>query len=505
MKTKNTDITGKINVSKKILVKPCIFPFTYKDTEYNSCYKGSKGDWCATEIDPKTNKFTKWAYCDSPIELTKKIIIKTKKSTTKKTNKSKKSKLDIELIPKTNLKTISEEQIFANIYDKDGEEHKTKHVKAGKCIFPFVYNKKEYNECYPGKKGKWCATEVDSKTQKLLKYGYCISSAIKAASNNKYEKAASNNKSKKAAANNKSKKAAANNKYEKGAANTKSKKAASNNKSKKAAANNKSKKAESKKRLINWVARKFQDPNYKIVETIAQGDCFFDSIRLGLLTNNEKLSISDLREHLYYAVNQNQFNLFKTLLENAKIEKDKEVIQEYRFIENIDTLQELKDKLLTPSFWADSWAIGIIEQSLNIKVLILAEDAFNRGDIDNVITCGDMVVTDNEPVCSICGLKFSQRSLSAREMEPYILKHKEVPDHNWVDSNSILELNPRGYVIVTYSGNHYRLVTYSGKGFFESISELPVNIALDFYNKCVVKTNFKGSYSSIKEFRELSI
>ena len=116
-----------------------------------------------------------------------------------------------------------------------------------------------------------------------------------------------------------------------------------------------------------------------------------------------------------------------------------------------------------------------------------------------------MVVADNEPMCSICGLKLSQRSLSAREMEPYILKHTDVPDHNWVDSNSILELNPRGYIIVTYSGNHYRLVTYKNKGFFESISELPVNIALDFYNKCVVKTNFKGAYSSIKEFRELSI
>jgi hypothetical protein len=474
MKTKNTDKTGKINTSKKILVEPCIFPFTYKDKDYTSCYKGGKGEWCATEIDPKTNKFTRWAYCDSPIVLPTKIIIKTKKTTKKTSTKTKsKSKSKPKPKPETEKKPTPQSniEILANIYDKEGKEYKNKHVKAGKCIFPFIYNKKEYTECYSGKKGKWCATEVDPKTQKLLKYGYCIDSIVKA----------NNNKSK-------SKKVTAN-----------------NNNSKKAETNNKSKKVQHKK-LIGWVARYFQDTNYKIVETISQGDCFFDAIRLGLLTNNEKLSIRDLRDHLYHAVNQNQFDFFKTLLTNAQIEGDKEVIQEYRFIENVDTLQALKDKLLTPSFWADSWAIGIIEQSLNIKVLILAEDAFKRGDIENVIICGDIVVADSEPICSICGLKLYQLSkLNSREMEPYILKHGDIPDHNWVDSNSIQTISPRGYIIVTYSGNHYRLVTYRNKGFFKSISELPLSISLDFYNKCVVKTNFKGTYASIKEFIELSI
>ena len=37
----------------------CVFPFVHKDIEYNECFKGKKGDWCATEINPKTKKIRK--------------------------------------------------------------------------------------------------------------------------------------------------------------------------------------------------------------------------------------------------------------------------------------------------------------------------------------------------------------------------------------------------------------------------------------------------------------
>jgi hypothetical protein len=45
-------------------------------------------------------------------------------------------------------------------------------VKTGPCVFPFNYKGKEYNECFPGKYGDWCATEVDEKG-KMKKYAFC--------------------------------------------------------------------------------------------------------------------------------------------------------------------------------------------------------------------------------------------------------------------------------------------------------------------------------------------
>ena len=40
----------------------CKFPFIYKDEVYKECFKGKKGDWCATELK-KDGKMKKFAYC----------------------------------------------------------------------------------------------------------------------------------------------------------------------------------------------------------------------------------------------------------------------------------------------------------------------------------------------------------------------------------------------------------------------------------------------------------
>jgi hypothetical protein len=67
----------------------CDFPFIKDDTEYNEeCFKGKRGDWCATKTNPKTKKVLKWAYCD--YEQPKKLKLKKSKLKIKTNEKSKK-------------------------------------------------------------------------------------------------------------------------------------------------------------------------------------------------------------------------------------------------------------------------------------------------------------------------------------------------------------------------------------------------------------------------------
>ena len=46
-------------------------------------------------------------------------------------------------------------------------------IKTGPCVFPYNYKGEIYNECYKGKHGDWCATEVDKDTGKMKKYAFC--------------------------------------------------------------------------------------------------------------------------------------------------------------------------------------------------------------------------------------------------------------------------------------------------------------------------------------------
>ena len=80
----------------------CDFPFIKDDKEYNEeCFKGKRGDWCATKKNLKTKKVQKWAYCDyssaisnnkKPKTKKKMIIKKPKNNSINTNNKSNNSK-----------------------------------------------------------------------------------------------------------------------------------------------------------------------------------------------------------------------------------------------------------------------------------------------------------------------------------------------------------------------------------------------------------------------------
>ena len=71
MKTTDIDKFGKLHKSKKILVKPCKFPFKVGNKEYKSCVDGKTGKWCATSVDKKSKKVLTWGYCPKDSKSTK--------------------------------------------------------------------------------------------------------------------------------------------------------------------------------------------------------------------------------------------------------------------------------------------------------------------------------------------------------------------------------------------------------------------------------------------------
>ena len=51
----------------------------------------------------------------------------------------------------------------------------------------------------------------------------------------------------------------------------------------------------------------------------------------------------------------------------AEKENDDEMLEEFSFMETIDDEDALREYVLLPEFWANSWAIGHIESHFNIK------------------------------------------------------------------------------------------------------------------------------------------
>ena len=137
----------------------------------------------------------------------------------------------------------------------------------------------------------------------------------------------------------------------------------------------------------------------------------------------------------------------------------RELLKEYVFMKDVKTLADFKAIINTCDFWAETWAISTLERIINIKLVILSSQQWREGDRDNVLQCGQL----------------NDRILEER--------NRFEPDH---------------YIMVDYTGDHYRLITYKNRGAIK-FGEIPYDIKVLVVNKCMERQ--AGPYYIIPEFK----
>lgn len=263
----------------------------------------------------------------------------------------------------------------------------------------------------------------------------------------------------------------------------------------------------------SWVQRFLSNGNYGIVDNEGAGECLFATIRDGMNTIGQNVTVEGLRailvDHADKAVFDNYRRLYMDALENLQaLEKElrglakqhrelkvrksqaqdrnvqavlvaqaeevaakhREVkaqkvqaagfLEEWGWMKGIDTLEAFHARLQTCEFWGDTWAISTLEVALNIKLVLFSSEAYEQGDLDNVLQCGQM----NDSTLEDRGI-----------------------------------FDPQFYIILGYAGDHYTLITYKERGAF-TFKELPYDIKRLVVDKCLERQ--AGAYSLIPEFRE---
>ena len=132
---------------------------------------------------------------------------------------------------------------------------------------------------------------------------------------------------------------------------------------------------------------------------------------------------------------------------------------EFTMMEGLKTLTDFKKFVQTCKFWGDMWAISTLERILNIKLIILSSEKYHKGDMINVLQCGQL-------------------------------------------SDNILQkdgaFRPKYYIILDFMGNHYKLITYKGKRIF-TFKELPYGLVKVITERCM---SGDGAFDKIPEFNK---
>jgi predicted NAD-dependent protein-ADP-ribosyltransferase YbiA (DUF1768 family) len=183
----------------------------------------------------------------------------------------------------------------------------------------------------------------------------------------------------------------------------------------------------------------------------------------GLVDANEKLKqrrdrTTDAKEQqVIIAESRRNAAQFKRL--KTELALSQELLQDFHFMKNVNTLADFQEMLKSCAFWADTWAISTLERVLRIKIIILSSERFRAGEMGGVLQCGQ---------------------LNDRVLE---------------DQGSF---EPDFYIMADHMGMHYTLITYKGEALL-TFREIPYDIKIMVIEKCMERN--AGPYNLIPQFR----
>jgi len=265
-----------------------------------------------------------------------------------------------------------------------------------------------------------------------------------------------------------------------------------------------------------WVNDYMKGKDYNIIDNEGGGDCLFAAIRDGLRGVGKKITVEEMRKKLVqdpsidrvYANYKNLFEMYqsqfqesnkkmKSMVKKNKLlqeqmqkskdikvqqqiieegekvakahdlsKKEKSIIKDdfdqIKFMKGVDSLDAFKQLVQTCEFWGEAWSISTLERLLNIKLILLSEENYDEDDIENIIQCGEM--------------------------------------DELLEKSGTFE--PDYYIILSYTGNHYKLITYHKKTAL-LFNEMDDKLIKKLKNKCLEKN--AGLYSIIPQFKKSSI
>jgi len=262
-----------------------------------------------------------------------------------------------------------------------------------------------------------------------------------------------------------------------------------------------------------WIDKLMKNNNFSIQDNEGGGDCLFATIRDAFSSISQQTSVNKLRKKLSNEATQEIFENYKEQYDmySASLVKDthkikeleqeylllkqkftqvidrdeqkalssqaKEVksahdrlveekkvtasiLKEYKFMKGIENLDQFKRIIRHCDFWADTWAISTLERILNIKFIVLSSENYKAKDEKNVLQCGQL----NDKI-------LEQRG----------------------------RFTPEFYIMVDYTGSHYKLISYKKKFIFK-FNELPYDIKKMIYEKCLEKN--AGPFAIIPDFQK---
>lgn len=111
----------------------------------------------------------------------------------------------------------------------------------------------------------------------------------------------------------------------------------------------------------------------RLVENPGNGDCLFWCFKQALHTRDQNVSILQLRAVAAKSIDQNTFLLLYSIFENAKLDKDTKLQNEFSYMRDTHSLQDLQEKMMLNTYWGDEFALVSLERFAGVHAYVIKD------------------------------------------------------------------------------------------------------------------------------------
>jgi len=130
----------------------------------------------------------------------------------------------------------------------------------------------------------------------------------------------------------------------------------------------------------NFKIKSFNSNEFQVIENPGFGDCLFYCFKQALESIGVKTTIKQLRYKVSQSMDKEKLETLKTIYLVAKNDKNYDILKDYYFMENVDTLKDLRKVIMTRVYYGDGqWVL----LGLHYNMLAKPENRFEISENQN--------------------------------------------------------------------------------------------------------------------------
>lgn len=114
------------------------------------------------------------------------------------------------------------------------------------------------------------------------------------------------------------------------------------------------------------------------LENPGNGDCLFWCFQQALETLGKNTSVNDLRRVVADSVDSTAFEFVHSIFKSAVEDRNYEVQREFGFMRNVNSLDEMKEAMMTRVFWGDESALIALEEYTDLQAFVMKEGKMHK-------------------------------------------------------------------------------------------------------------------------------